>query len=86
MNVNDSAESTEYTAPDELDCWHEPDPRCPFCGHVMEDAWELGLHDDDATVEVKCANCERSYQVTLHIEWSYTTELVAPKLVESGSK
>lgn len=89
MNVNDSAESTEYTAPDELDCRHEPAPRCPFCGYIRDGmpCWQLSrLRDDDDTTEVDCDNCERPYKVTLHIEYTYTTELTAPKLVEAGSK
>jgi hypothetical protein len=77
-----------YTAPSEWDCWHEPDPRCPFCGDVMKDAYELGsLQRDDDTTEVECDNCEHTYKVTLHIEYSYTTALVVtPPAVEAGSK
>lgn len=87
MNVNDSAESAEYTAPDPLDCWREVDPRCPVCGHVMEDAWELGIQSDGDSTEAECYECEHAYKVTLHIEYSYTTELVlTPPSVEAGSK
>jgi hypothetical protein len=54
----------------------------------MKDAYELGsLQRDDDTTEVECDNCEHTYKVTLHIEYSYTTALVVtPPAVEAGSK
>jgi transcription elongation factor Elf1 len=75
-----SEETTEtYIAPDELDCWHERDPRCPHCGHVMDDTCDLfGTHfeHDGHTTEVECGRCERSFTITLHVEFTYTTERV----------
>lgn len=58
--------------PDEIDCQGEPEPRCPWCGATMRDAWELDLEDGEDE-EVECGKCENPYIVTRLINISYDT-------------
>jgi hypothetical protein len=60
-----------------FDTWREDEPRCPHCGYVMTDAGELfggGFENDGDDTEVECGRCEREYEVTLHVSYTYTTK------------
>lgn len=55
-----------------LETLYEPHPICPFCAHIMRDAWELNLSDEETTT-VTCDRCEQRYHVCMSIEYRYTT-------------
>jgi len=57
---------------DELDCWGENEPRCPYCGTEVGDAWELNLDDGDSSMH-ECDDCGKEFKITASISISYTT-------------
>lgn len=50
-------------------------PTCPHCGEVDQDWWDgqPPRYDGDKW-DVTCHNCDKTYQVELEVEWSFTTE------------
>jgi hypothetical protein len=48
------------------------EPVCPWCGHVMRDAWELALEDCESAEE-ECADCERTFVVKVYRFARYST-------------
>lgn len=48
-------------------------PRCPYCGHRYQDAWELFEGDDD-TNEIECGKCEKKYQSTSSVSITYISK------------
>lgn len=55
----------------DLDCWMEPEPRCPWCGTVQGDAWEWGGDEDG---EKACGTCEKPFTYIRHITVEWTTK------------
>lgn len=51
-------------------------PVCPWCGYLMQDAWELDLEGDGSTSTSDCGDCEREYKVTMELTVQYSTEKV----------
>ena len=49
-------------------------PRCPYCGHVERDAWEIdfgpGLDGDKLHT---CNACDRNYFLSRHVTVSYSS-------------
>ena len=64
------------TLDDELDLWHQDFPVCPFCGYVLDDCPEELFADfrDEELVEAICGNCGSPFEITLHVDYEYTTE------------
>ncbi len=62
-----------HDADREFDCHYRDEPICPFCGHVVGDAWELEL-DDEQSTEVECDECEREFTVTASVSVDYSTK------------
>jgi uncharacterized Zn-finger protein len=68
-----SAAKTALPVPaDWLDLALNPLPICPYCGAEHTSPLELDLEDGRDT-EAECLQCGRTYGVTGHLEWSYTT-------------
>ena len=66
------AESEEY-----IDTNHTDFPKCPKCGTEFEEPCDLEdlIRDNDETT-IECENCGTEYSVVLHVEYSYSTELI----------
>jgi hypothetical protein len=47
------------------------EPVCPYCGHVMRDAWEI--ERDDAVVTCEGDGCGRDYHCSRYTTVTYTT-------------
>ncbi len=59
----------------ELDHDGTDNPICPWCGHVICDAWDYGnemFSEDDTDVE--CPSCERPFTSSCHTSHTFTTE------------
>lgn len=52
---------------------HENKPVCPWCGHVMKDAWEL--RDEQ---ETDCGECLKPIFVSRYTTCTYSTFPVTP--------
>lgn len=58
-----------------LDFWGNDDPKCPHCGqsinisqHDLGELYEEGEHTID------CPYCEREFQVTTRVSFSFSTD------------
>ncbi len=71
-------------------------PKCPHCGADFDidknEAWHL-YSDDETNNEVECDSCEKSFSVTVHCQYSFSTdeqedmdedETAAIKAIERG--
>jgi hypothetical protein len=58
---------TFLPAPSSCSTYHDDSPKCPYCGHVMRDAFEL---PDDGTVD---CDCGKTYYCSRIISVSYVT-------------
>lgn len=62
--------------PDEIDCYHNDYPMCPYCGHEDTEWWE-SISLDKATnhevVEVDCPKCDKTYRVEVVKEPCFNT-------------
>jgi len=54
---------------------YNDDPVCPYCGSTMDDAWELGVSEDEH-ITTDCGNCEREFDVYAHFSVTYTTKMI----------
>lgn len=54
---------------------HEADPVCPYCGHVVRNAWDLDFGDGaEGTIdEFECSECGENYYLSRGIAVSYTS-------------
>ena len=53
-------------------------PKCPWCDHEIEDAYELEIAQDES-VKVECDGCEKSFEITAHWSIDYSTIAVGCK-------
>jgi hypothetical protein len=44
---------------------------CPFCHYKHSDLWEYDLEDGDLQ-DFECMNCEKTFEVSVYCQWSYT--------------
>ena len=61
----------------ELDTEYTEQPKCPHCGKIRPDYWELFMSDeygDGSQCHTTCGSCHKDYCVTLHLTSTYTTE------------
>lgn len=49
-------------------------PICPYCGHEHQ-ADEAFFYDEDFCV-FDCHSCDKSFPVTTHVQWTWTTRKV----------
>ena len=61
----------------EVDLDYNYEPICPHCGAAYGDAWDLNLSDEEDT-EVECV-CRQKFEVTRHINVSYSTRPVSKR-------
>jgi transcription elongation factor Elf1 len=47
---------------------------CPHCGYENTDSFEYSLERDEQSVVTFCGSCEGDMEVTLHIEYRYSTK------------
>lgn len=57
------------------EAWGEGMPKCPWCGYVVRDPWELEMNDDDH-IEHECPQCEKEFEIRCRIEITYTTDKI----------
>lgn len=52
--------------------------RCPYCGEVEGDLWELwaGEKDTDSSAESVCSNCGKEYLIHCHITVEYSSRKI----------
>lgn len=62
----------EFENDSDDDCSFNSEPICPYCKHIMRDAWEFGLNHEDF-IEVECGSCEETFQIECDIAVSYST-------------
>lgn len=61
--------------PSDLDLSYNRDPVCPYCGHKMQDAWELPSDDGEAD----CGECLKPFLYSRHVDVTYSTSITAHK-------
>ena len=49
------------------------EPECPYCGHLVRDAWELNFGGMEGETTHECGHCEREFTVERSVSISYTT-------------
>ena len=54
----------------EIDHHYTPDPVCPHCGEIYDNAWEW--REDDGVVD--CDKCEKQFVYSRIVTIEYTTE------------
>ena len=47
--------------------------KCPFCGNIEEEWYELDLKEDDIN-EIECGWCENIYKVKMRVTYEFKTE------------
>ena len=67
--INDTLVVEEIDPQDELECFYEDEPKCPFCGLKVADAFEFA---DESTH--KC-DCGATFEISRVIEVSYNSTL-----------
>ena len=55
-----------------IETYNHDSIKCPWCGHIYRDSWELG--DDDG--ERECGSCGRKYQWSRIISVSFTAKAI----------
>ena len=58
--------------------WIEGKIVCPYCSYSQSDIWEYEMRDDD-TLEIDCGECERIFQTTLSVSYSYKSKPLEAK-------
>jgi hypothetical protein len=58
----------------EIKKYKENQITCPYCGWEDTDSWESGLDSDGDNTEINCSECEKKFTVTLHIDYSYSSD------------
>ena len=53
------------------------EPECPYCGHLVRDAWELNFGGMEGETTHECGHCEREFTVERSVSISYTTRPLA---------
>lgn len=50
---------------------------CPHCDHKHEDSYDyFSYRSCDGDVrEIECADCEKEFEVTIHISWKYSSTI-----------
>lgn len=48
------------------------DLKCPYCGHIYKDSWELGVDGGECYGEAECGKCETVFNWSRSVRVSYT--------------
>lgn len=64
----------KYNYDGELDHDATDQPICPWCGHIICDAWDYGneMFSEDG-IELECPSCERPFRSSCCTSYSFTT-------------
>ncbi len=50
---------------------------CPYCGHEQTDIYEYkGAYEDDNPIRVDCQECEKEFESSCYVSYSFTTSTV----------
>ena len=49
---------------------------CAHCGHEHEEWWEFHLDTDGSTDKVTCHSCNKEFEVTVDVSYSFTSEKI----------
>ncbi len=47
-------------------------PICPYCGHIVKDAWEIDFRINDDQ-ETNCNQCGKDFLISRHLTVTYST-------------
>ena len=49
-------------------------PICPYCGHQVRDAWEIGFGPTcEGETDIECCDCGREFTVSRRCTITYST-------------
>lgn len=61
---------------DDLSTKYTSDPLCPYCGHIVINAWEIYFEDMEGDAELECSGCGQKFICSREVTVTYSTSKI----------